>query len=122
MLRSIISFLVSAGIVYAGAYLLPGITVDTYQSALIVAALLSFVNTFIKPILKFFSTPITFLSLGLFLIVINAVMLLLVEWMMHTFEVGRFDIERFWWAAVLAVFISIASMVTEKVLSIGKDK
>lgn len=122
MLKSIISFLVSAGIVYAAAYLLPGISVDSPQSALIVAVLLSFVNTFVKPILKFFSTPITFLSLGLFLIVINGLMLLLVEWMMHTFEVGQFDIEPFWWAAVMAVFISIASTVTQKVLGLGKDK
>ncbi len=120
MIKSIISFLVTAAIIFGGSYLFSGIYLPDFQSALIVAALLAFVNTFVRPILKFVSTPITFLSLGLFLVVINALMLLLVEWMMQTFEVGTFNIDPFWWAGVMAIYISIATMISQKVIGVGK--
>jgi putative membrane protein len=94
------------------AYLFPGlIWVDSFWAALVTAFLLGIVNAILRPILVFFTLPITILTLGLFLLVINGLMLWLVSILVRGFHVNGF------WGAVLgAVFISIVSWVLSRVL------
>ncbi len=84
------------------AYLLPGVHVEHYGYALLVALLLAIVNAVIKPVLVILTIPITFVTLGLFLLVINALMILLVDWLVPGFEV-----DGFWWALGFSLILSL---------------
>ena len=84
------------------AYLLPGVHVERYGYALLVALLLAIVNAVIKPVLIILTIPITFVTLGLFLLVINALMILLVDWLVPGFEV-----DGFWWALGFSLILSL---------------
>jgi len=72
------------------AKFLPGVSVDSIKTALIVAVVLALLNTFLKPILVFFTLPVTVITLGLFLLVINAVMILICDYLIDGFEVKSF--------------------------------
>ena len=94
------------------SYLLPGlIRVDGIWAALVAALLLGIVNAVLRPILIFFTLPITVLTFGLFLLVINGLMLLLVSSIVSGFHVNGF------WGAVLgSILISLVSWVLSRVL------
>lgn len=86
------------------AYILPGITVASFGSALIAAVLLGFLNALVKPILIVLTLPITIVTLGLFLFVLNA----LVFWLAGSIIKG-FVVNGFWWAVLGAIVYSIVS-------------
>jgi len=90
-----------AGIIYFTCWLLPGIKVANFRIAVIVAAVLAIINVVVKPILILFTLPITILTLGLFLLVINALMLMLASRL-----VDGFVIANFWWAVLGSLIIS----------------
>ena len=94
------------------SYLLPGvIRVEGVWAALAAAFLLGIVNAVLRPILIFFTLPITVLTFGLFLLVINGLMLLLVSSIVRGFHVNGF------WGAVLgSILISLVSWVLSRVL------
>jgi putative membrane protein len=94
------------------SYLLPGlIWVEGVWVALVAAFLLGIVNAVLRPILIFFTLPITVLTLGLFLLVINGLMLLLVSSLVSGFHVNGF------WGAVLgSILISLVSWVLSRFL------
>lgn len=101
-MSGIIRFLLSGVAVLLTAYLLPGVHVDHYGYALIAALLISFANVIVKPILIILTIPITILTLGLFLLVINALIILLVD-----FLVPGFTVDGFWWALAFSLILSI---------------
>lgn len=80
-----------------------------------VALILGIVSALVKPVLKLLSLPIIILTLGLFLLVINAVMLLLTGWLAGQAGIG-FDVTGFWPAVGGAVVITIVTWVVDKVL------
>jgi putative membrane protein len=88
--------------VLLAAYLLPGVHVEHYGHALLVALVLSIANIFVKPILILFTIPLTILSLGLFLLVINALIIILVDYF-----VPGFAVDGFWWALAFSLVLSI---------------
>lgn len=98
----IVRFLLSGVAVVLTAYLLPGVDVQDYWTALIVALVLSLVNIFVKPILILLTIPLTFVTLGLFLLVINALMILLTDYF-----VDGFLVEGFWWALLFSLILSL---------------
>jgi putative membrane protein len=98
----IIRFLLSGLAVLLTAYLLPGVQVEHYGYALLVAAMLSIVNVVVKPILIILTIPITIVTLGLFLLAINALMILLVSWLIPAFQV-----DGFWWALAFSLILSV---------------
>jgi putative membrane protein len=98
----IVRFLLSGVAVLLAAYLLPGVHVEHYGYALLVAAVLSITNIIVKPILIVFTIPITILTLGLFLLVINAVIILLVDYL-----TPGFNVDGFWWALAFSLILSI---------------
>lgn len=90
--------------VYATASLLEGVEIKNFWSAIFVAALLAIVNVFIKPILVILSLPITILTFGLFVWVINALLIMLVDQMVTGFKVRSFS-----WALVFGLVMSVIS-------------
>ncbi|SHH98232.1 putative membrane protein [Chryseolinea serpens] len=101
-MSGIVRFLLSGLAVLLTAYLLPGVHVEHYGYALLVAAVLAIVNFIIKPILIVLTIPITVLTLGLFLLVINALMILLVDSLIDGFRV-----DGFWWALAFSLILSV---------------
>lgn len=88
------------------AWILPGVTVESYLSALIVAVVLSLLNIFLKPVLVFLTIPVTLFSFGLFLLVINALIILLADDL-----VGGFIVDGFWWALLFSIILSIINAI-----------
>lgn len=94
--------------------LVPGFTSTSWVSLAIAAAVLGLLNAIVRPILFVLTLPITILTLGLFLIVLNAIMLELTAWL-----VPGFGIEGFGWAIIGAIVLSLISLVTDR---IGRDR
>lgn len=101
-MNGVIRFLLNGLAVLLTAYLLPGVHVEHYGYALLVALVLAIVNAIIKPILVVLTIPITFVTFGLFLLVINALMIMLVDWL-----VGGFTVDGFWWALLFSLILSL---------------
>jgi putative membrane protein len=103
-MKLIIRLAISTLAVFAAAYILPGIVVDGWTTALIVAVILGLLNTILKPVLIFLTLPATIVTLGLFILVINAVIVLLAAWL-----VPGFDVLSFWWALGFSLVASAVS-------------
>lgn len=108
-MNGIIRFLLTGLAVLLTAYLLPGVHVENYSYALLVAVVLSIANVLVKPILIIFTIPLTVLTLGLFLLVINALIILIVDYF-----VPGFNVDGFWWALAFSLILSVFnSMFTD---------
>ncbi|HCP08459.1 MAG TPA: hypothetical protein DIT25_01520 [Candidatus Moranbacteria bacterium] len=106
----VISWLISAVVILLASYLLPGISIAGFVTALIVALVLGLVNAFIKPILLILTLPINILTLGLFTLVINAVLILLVAAIVPGFQVAGFI-----WALLFGLILSAVMYLVGKV-------
>ena len=109
----IIKWILFALLIIAIAWIVPGIEITGFLSALIAVIIISFVNAFIKPILQFISLPINFLTLGLFSLIINALMLLLSAKLSPGFEIEGFW-SGFFGAILLSIFAPLISKIDEK--------
>lgn len=86
-----------------------------------VALILSLVTAFVKPILVFLSIPFILLTLGLFLLVLNALLLMFTGWVADQFDIG-FHVDGFWPAVGGAIIISITTWVLDAIVGVdGKD-
>lgn len=90
MLNTILRWIVFALAIIFVAWIVPGISVDNFLSAMLVCVVMALINTFIKPLLQLISFPITVLTLGLFTFVINALLLMLAGYITPGFEVEGF--------------------------------
>ncbi len=90
MLYILLKWLVYSGIIYFTCLIVPGIKIANFWTAIIVAAVLAIINTFVKPILIFLTFPITIVTLGLFLLAINALMLMLASKLVKGFDINSF--------------------------------
>jgi len=111
----IIKIVVTAILVMVIAHFMPGIHVTGFATALIVAVVLGLLNVFIKPILVVLTLPATLFTLGLFLLVINAVIILLCANI-----VGGFRVDSFWTALLFSIILSVLQSIMYKLL--GNDK
>ena len=105
MLFLLLKWIVLTLIVVFAAWVIPGIEVDGYLSALIVAAVIALINVSLRPVLNLITLPINILTLGLFTLVINALLLMFVSYLVPGFEV-----EGFWaafWGALLMSILSV---------------
>ena len=98
------SLLLNGLIVFFLSWLLPGVGVSDYFTAIWVGLLLGVVNFFVKPLLVILTIPITILTLGLFLIVLNGMMVLLVDVMSMGFSVDGLG-----WAMLFSILLGIAN-------------
>lgn len=98
----LLTLLASTLAVVVASYVLPGIDVDGWTTALVVAVLLGLVNMIVRPLVVLLTLPVTILTLGLFLFVVNALMVLLVAQLVPGFTVAGF-----WWALLFSLVVSV---------------
>ena len=115
MLRLIVVWLISALALLTVAYLMPGIVVADFTAALVAAVVLGLVNAVIRPILILLTLPVTLLTLGLFIFVING----LLFWMVGSWLQG-FTVSGFWWGFFGAIVYSIITWALSSVLLPGR--
>lgn len=101
----ILSLLLNAVGIFVIGYILKGVQIRSFFTALGVAVLLAIVNTFVKPILIFLTFPITLITFGLFILVINALMLMLVDALVEGMK-----IEHFGWALLFSLLLSLLNV------------
>lgn len=111
MVRLLISWVIVTLGILAAASIVPGVNVKSIKDAFVAAALLGVLNVLLKPILVFLSFPITIITLGLFLFVINALMFWLAGSLLDNFEV-----KSFWSALFGSLTVSIISSVANWVV------
>ncbi len=111
-MKFIVQLIISTLAVLISSYLLKGVEVQdsNFFTALIVAAVISFLNAVVKPIMIILTIPITFVTLGLFLLVINALIILLTDKL-----VDGFHVDGFWWALLFSLILSLVTSVLERI-------
>jgi len=109
----IIRLVVSALAVILSAYILPGVSVKSFWTALWIALILTLLNVFITPIMVFLTIPITIITFGLFLFVINAVVILIASALISGFRVNGFI-----WALIYSIILTIVSYILEEVTNV----
>ena len=107
----LLRLLLNAVVILALGQLLSGVTIDSYLTALIVAAILAFLNSFVKPILVILTLPITIFTLGIFLLFVNAFIILITVKL-----VDGFYVENIWWAILFSVLLAILQSFLHKTL------
>lgn len=101
-MRVLLRLIISAIIVVVLSNILPGVDVDSFLIAVIAAAVISMLNLFVKPILVILTFPVTIVTFGLFVLVINAIIILLGDWL-----IAGFQVDGFWWAMLFSVLLSL---------------
>ncbi|HOX78212.1 MAG TPA: phage holin family protein [Bacteroidales bacterium] len=101
-MKVLIRLLVYTCAVLLTAWLLPGVSVENFTTAVMVAISLAILNTFVRPILVFLTIPVTIVTLGIFLLVINALIILFIGKV-----IPGFTVDGFWWALLFSVILSI---------------
>jgi putative membrane protein len=114
----IIKIFLNAIAVVIVAYLLPGVQVHDFTDAVILAFLLALLNASVRPVLIFLTIPATILSLGLFLLVINALIIEIAAWIMGP---AQFSVNSFWWALGFSLLLSFVNSILER-LALKSDR
>ena len=117
MSRYILQLLIDAVAIVAAAYLLPGVDVKSFWFAILVAFSLSILNSIVKPIMVILTIPATILSLGLFLFVINALIILLADWV-----VDDFVVRGFWYALLFSLVLTFFKSILNSIFKNEKQK
>ena len=111
-MKLLIRWAISSIAIFAAAQLIPGIRVENMQAwtiYAIMAILLGLVNAFVRPFLKLLSCPLIILTLGLFVLVINAISLMIAAWLASLFKVG-FYVDNFGAALLGSLVISVVTV------------
>ena len=103
--------LVIAAVSFGLAYVLKGVNIDTFWTALVFALVLAVLNVFLKPLLIILTLPVTIITLGLFLFVVNALIVLLASRF-----VDGISIKNFWWGLLFSLLLSLIVSVLDKQL------
>ncbi|MFC4722482.1 phage holin family protein [Geojedonia litorea] len=111
----ILRILLTAVAVVVLAKLLPGVVVDSFLSAVIVAIVLGLLNAILKPVLIILTLPITIVTLGLFLLVINACIILVADEF-----INGFGVRNFWIALLFSILLSILQSILYSILKDDK--
>jgi putative membrane protein len=124
MMNFVVKTIANAGALAVAVWLLDKITltgdstVKEVGTLIIVALLFGLVNFLVKPLVKLLSLPLLILTLGLFTLIVNALMLLLTSWLADKLDLS-FHVEGFWTAVVGALIISVVSWALHVVLPDG---
>ncbi|MDV6168982.1 phage holin family protein [Flavobacterium sp. DG1-102-2] len=112
-MNTLINIFFTAVFVLLLAHFMPGVHVDSFFTAVIVAAVLGLLNIFVKPILVLFTLPATIFTLGLFLLVINAIIILICQELVKGFHVDGF-LKALLFSLILSFCQSLVSSLSEK--------
>jgi putative membrane protein len=116
-MRLLLTWIINAVALLAVPYLMSSITVDSIGTALIAALVLGLINTLIRPLLVLLTLPVTFLTLGLFIFVINGLLFWAAAEM-----IGGFQVAGFWSAVGGAILYSIISWILSSLLLNNKSQ
>lgn len=105
-MKLVVRFLVNTLAIAITSYIVPNVSVDSLYTAIALAVVLALINTVIKPVVKLFTLPINILTLGLFQIFINGVLILLASNI-----IGGFYVSGLFWAIVFSVVLSFISSI-----------
>lgn len=105
IMRIIITSIVAFGL----SYILKGIHIDDFWAAILLAFVLALLNAIVKPLLVILTFPITIITLGLFLLVINAIIILFADNLLEGFTV-----DSFWWALLFSLLLSFVTSLLYK--------
>ena len=108
MKNLLVKTLIIAAAVLLASYVLPGVAVNRFTTAVLVALVLSLLNFFVKPLLILLTLPITLLTLGLFLFIVNALIILLASKLVSGFRVDSIG-----WALLFSLLLSFFTYVLE---------
>jgi len=108
-MRFLVRILVIAAVSFGLAHVLKGIQIDTFWTALVFAVVLAILNIFVKPLIILLTLPVTILTLGLFLFVINALVVMLVSRF-----VNGITVTGFWWALIFSLILSVVTSILDK--------
>lgn len=111
MKNFVVKTLIIAGAVVLASYILPGVAVNRFSTALLVALVLSVLNFFVKPLLVILTLPVTILTLGLFLFIINAFIIVLAGKL-----VSGFRVDSMWWALLFSFLLSFFTYILETII------
>ncbi len=113
MILFLVRLVLNALLLMLTAYLIPGISVDSFGTAVIAALVIAIVNALVRPLVELLSLPVTILTLGLFTLVINAAMFGLAAWLTPGFSVAGFG-PAFWGALLYSVLSWLLSAFVGK--------
>ncbi len=116
-MKMILRVLLSALAVVLLSKILPGIGVDSYTTAIIVAIVLSLLNFLVKPVLIILTLPVTIVTFGLFLLIINAIIILLADYFVDGFYANSI-----WWALLFSLLLSFLQSILFSFLKEDKKK
>lgn len=111
-MKAVLNIIISTTGVLVATYILPHVHVDSIWYALLLAVVLSALNALVKPLLILLTLPATILSLGFFLLVVNAVIILLADYLIDGFRV-----DGFWWALLFSIVLSIINGILNKIIN-----
>jgi putative membrane protein len=114
-MKLITKLLLTALAVIILAKLLPGVSLDSYTTAIIVATVIAILNVLVKPLLILFTLPITILTLGLFLLIINAIIILLADSL-----IDGFGVSSIWTAILFSLLLSFLQSILHSLLKEDK--
>jgi putative membrane protein len=107
----LIQWVVSGAAIIITAYLLPGVAVEGFLAALVTALILGLINAIIRPVLILLTLPLNILTLGLFTLVINALLIMLAATI-----VPGFAVQGFWWALLFGIVLAIVNFALSPLL------
>jgi putative membrane protein len=114
----LVRLLINSLAVIIASYLLSGVHVKDPVYAVIVAAVLAILNTAVKPVLLVLTLPFTIFTLGLFILVINASIILMADWLI----VDGFQVDSFWWALGFSLILSFLNSILESLVKKDDNK
>ncbi len=114
-MKLLIRIFITALLVMAISYFMKGVVVNEFTTALTVAIVLGLLNLFVKPILVLFTLPVTFFTLGLFLLVINAIIIELCDYFIDGFRVNSF-----WTAMLFSIILSLSQSLVYQITGESK--
>jgi len=110
-MRFLIRIIVIGAVSFGLAHVLPGIHIDTFWTAIVFAVVLAMLNIFVKPLIILLTLPVTILTLGLFLFVIDALVILIASKFVNGITVAGFG-----WALLFSLILSLVASVLEREL------
>jgi putative membrane protein len=116
----VLQILVNAGALWAAVWLIGGLDfVGEWWQFLLVAVAFSLVNSYLRPILRILTFPISMVTMGLFLLVINALLLMLVGVISEQLGLG-FSVDDFWAALLGSIIISIVGWILSMIVGVSR--
>lgn len=118
-MRFILNLLLTGLAIFVAAWMLPdhAVAVDNFGWAILVGAVIGFVNATIGSVLRVFTFPLILLTLGLVSFIITILMIMLADWLLG----AHFEINGFWWAAVFAIVVAVLEMILNGLFGTGKS-